>query len=118
VVAHALLFRTCGLELGRLVCGCRAVGRGSMGVRQFSFTLVLVSVLVVPGFVPAFIRRLGVVAVLRGGAPRCCRRLVSCLVPWRLFCLRARGGGAGMRASARRSLLVFRAPAAAPMPAI
>jgi len=75
VVPHALLFRTCGLKLGRPACGRGALGGGAMGL--LPLTLVLVSVLVVAHVVPALIPLLGVVTVLRGRALRRRRRIVA-----------------------------------------
>ena len=103
MIAHALLFRACGLELGRPAC--RALCRSAvddMAALTLGVVLVLL-LLVVPDIVPALILFLAAIAVLRGGggAPWSARRwlfwrmaLMACrLMTCRLtacWCARAR----------------------------
>ena len=87
VIAHALLFRACGLELGRPACG--ALCRSAVdGMAALTLAMVLRLGLVVPDIVPALILFLAAVAVLRGGggAPWSAWRLLL----WRMALLAGR----------------------------
>ena len=87
MIAHALLFRACGLELGRPACG--ALCRSAVdSIAALTLAMVLRLALVVPDIVPALILFLAAIAVLRGGggAPWSARSLLL----WRMTLMAGR----------------------------